>query len=97
MNGDGLRALLALLGRLEKAKIAYTLRHSRDDAIMLQVAVPGQRWEIELVDYGNEFQWEIERFVSDGQIEDETALNDLFAHFSDADEQPAASHEADRA
>jgi hypothetical protein len=94
MNGDGLRMLLALLDRLKRAKIYYTLHHSRDDAIMVEVTVPGQRWEIELVDYGDEFQYEIERFASNGEIEDKTALDSLFACFSDADEQPAVSHEA---
>ena len=83
MNGDGLRMLLDLLRRLEQSGIYCKLHHSRDDAIMVEVAVPGQRWEIELVDYGDEFRWEIERFVSIGQIEDDTVLDELFARFSD--------------
>jgi hypothetical protein len=94
MNGDALRSLLALLKRLDQAKIHYTLHQSREDAIMVRVTVPGQRWEIELVDYGDEFQWEIERFVSGGKIEDESALDDLFSQFSDAEEQPVASDKA---
>ncbi len=93
MKGDGFRAFLALLQRLEKAKIYFTLHSSRDDALMIQADVPGERWEIELVDYGDELHWEIERFVSNGKIEDESALEDLFARFSD-DEEPATSHDA---
>lgn len=87
MNQDAFRQLLALLRRLDEAKIAYRLRHSRNDAVMIQVNVPGQRWEIEFVDYGDEVQVEVERFVSNGQIEDETALDELFAQFSDKAEQ----------
>jgi hypothetical protein len=91
-NSDGLRALLNLLQRLDRARIHFTLTQAREDAVMIQVTVPGERWEIELVDYGDEFHWEIERFTSPGKIEDESALKDLFARFSD--EEPAASHDA---
>ena len=83
MKKDVYRELLELLGRLREAKIAHRLNQSRDDAIMIEVDVPGERWEIEFVDYGDEIHVEIERFRSDGHIEDESALNDLFAQFSD--------------
>jgi hypothetical protein len=87
MKQDAFRAILELLQRLREAKIFYTLRQVRDDALMIDVSVPGQRWEIEFVDYGDEFQVEIERFVSNGHIDDESALAELFAKFSDKDEQ----------
>jgi hypothetical protein len=83
MKEDVYRDFLALLRRLQEAKIAYRLRHSRDDALMIQVSVPGERWEIEYVDYGDEVHVEIERFRSDGHIDDESALKELFAKFSD--------------
>ncbi len=83
---DTFRELLALLNRLREAKIAFELRQSRDDAIMIFVNVPGQRWEVEFVDYGDEVHVEIERFVSNGHIDDESALDELFAKFSDKDE-----------
>ncbi len=86
MTQDALRQMLELLRRLEEAKISYRLEQSRDDALMIEVTVPGQRWEIEFVDYGDEFQVEIERFVSNGHIDNESALNELFAKFSDKDE-----------
>jgi len=87
MNQDAYRQLLALLNRLHKARIAYQLRHSREDAIMVHVNVPGERWEIEFVDYGDEVQIEVERFRSDGAIVGESALEELFAKFSDTDVQ----------
>ena len=83
---DTYRRILDLLRRLDEAKIAYEMRHSRDDALLIEVHVPGQRWEIEFVDYGDEVQVEIERFVSNGHIDDESALDELFAKFSDKEE-----------
>jgi hypothetical protein len=86
MNGDAFRQLLDLLRRLKEAKISHRLQQIREDALMIEVAVPGQRWEIEFVDYGDEVQVEVERFVSDGRIDDEKAIDELFAKFSDPDE-----------
>lgn len=90
MNGDAYRDLLALLNRLEKAKISFRLRKCRDDALMIQVDVPGERWEIELVDYGGELHWEVERFQSNGEIDDQSAIEELFARYAaDAEEDLA--------
>jgi hypothetical protein len=83
MKRDLFGKLLAFLRRLEEAKIAYRLRHSRDDAIMVQINVPGERWEVEFLEEGDV---EVERFVSGGQIDDEAALDELFAKFSDKEE-----------
>ncbi len=90
MKDDALRTLLAFLQRLDRAGIAWTLDRCREDAVMVKIDVPGQRWEVELVDYGDEFQWEVERFVKEGAMEDESALDELFAQFSD--EELPASH-----
>ena len=94
MNGDAYRAVLGLLRRLECARIFYSLRQSRNDAVLIEVVVPGERWEIELVDYGDEFHWEVERFRSSGAIEDESAIRELFAKFSEPIDEPAAQPES---
>ena len=47
---------------------------------MVLVAVPGERWEIEFLADGS---IEVERFISDGGIYGEEALNELFANYSD--------------
>ena len=60
---------------------------------MIQVTVPGERWEIELVDYGDEFQWEVERFRSSDAIEGRSAIDELFAKFSEPNEETAATHD----
>ncbi len=88
MKDDTYRQILNLLKRLSEAKIAYRLGQCRDDAIMIEVDVPGERWEIEFVDYDDEVQVEIERFRSNGYIADASVLDDLFARFSADSPEP---------
>jgi hypothetical protein len=38
-------------------------------------------------------KWEVERFCSNGKFEDDSAIEELFAKFSDPVEEPAATHE----
>ena len=75
--------LLTLLNRLEAAKLAYTLRKVRPEAIMVLVRVPGEHWEIEFVDYGDEVHVEVECYTSDGEVGDERRLDNLFADNAD--------------
>jgi hypothetical protein len=83
MNGDAYHRILELLRRLKEAKIAHRLAQYREDAIMIEVDVPGERWEIEFVDYDDEVHVEIERFRGDGTMHDEAALEELFVQYSD--------------
>lgn len=76
MSTPAYRQLLDFLSELETRKIAYSLDHIRDEAVMVSVAVPGERWEIEFLDDGSV---DIERFVSTGTLCDQRALADLFA------------------
>jgi hypothetical protein len=46
---------------------------------------------MEFLSDGEEVRVEVERFVSNGQIENEAALAELFQNFSDA-EEPVADH-----
>ena len=72
---SSLGKLLRFLDQLELAKLAYRLEHVRD-SIMVVVAVPGERWEVEFFDDG---QVEVERFSSSGKIESEDVLDRLVA------------------
>lgn len=72
--------LLDLLSRLDDARIHYQLASTRPESIMVAVAVPGERWEIEFMGDGDV---EIETFVSSGEIADRSLLVDLFQRFSD--------------
>ncbi len=76
---SSLGALLRFLDQLELAKIAYRLERIRD-SIMVVVAVPGERWEVEFFDDG---QVEIERFFSTGTIEGDDVLDRLVTEHSD--------------
>lgn len=70
--------LLEFLDRLEDAKIDYRLAHIRD-SIMVEMVVPGERWEVEFFENG---QIAIERFVSTYvQNIDEHMLNKLIEEY----------------
>lgn len=70
--------LLAFLDRLEVARIPYRLAHVRD-SIMVEMVVPGERWEVEFFENG---QMAIERFVSTFvQSIDENGLNELIEEY----------------
>ena len=90
MSADPFRQLLSLLDRLDKLKVPHHVRLSRDDAIMVVAHAPGEYWEIEFLQDGDV---DIERYRSDGNIDDESVLQELFDLWSDEEvkEQP---HEA---
>lgn len=75
------RKLHDFLNELEERKIYYKLNKVRSEAILVEVAVPGQRWEVEFIDDGS---IEIEKFMSDGDaLYDEKELEHLFENFSE--------------
>lgn len=67
--------LLDFLNKLEEHQIYYRLNKVRD-AIMVEIAVPGQRWEVEFFPDGS---IEVEKFITTGVIEDASALDVLFS------------------
>lgn len=74
-----MKDLIEFLNELENRKINYRLNKVRD-SIMIEIAVPGQRWEVEFFADGN---IEVEKFISDGTLSDKSELENLFAKFSD--------------
>jgi hypothetical protein len=80
VNDHNLKGVLELLGRLEAAKIHFTLARHQEDAITIEVAVPGQRWEIDY--YGNG-RMDVEIFKSDGIVRDVSAIDELIHAFAD--------------
>ena len=70
-----MQSLLEFLRRLEESKIWYRLERVRD-ALMVEVAVPGERWEVE---FFPDEHVEVERFVSDGEILGVEALDELLS------------------
>jgi len=75
-----LQELLELLEELNQARISYQLCSVRPEAVMVQISVPGERWEVEFMRDGGV---EIETFRSSGEIGDGSLLSELFARFSD--------------
>ena len=64
--------LLNFLVNLEERKISYRLEHNRQDSIMVLVATPGKRWEVE--------------FFGDGRIETEVFGGSSGVHAATAEE-----------
>jgi len=75
-----LESLLDFLNKLEKEKIFYQLNKIREEAIMVEVVVPGQRWELEFLNDGTV---DVEKFLSDQKFYGESELEVLFEEFSD--------------
>ncbi len=75
-----MKKLLDFLNSLEDKKIYYKLNKIRTESIMVEVAVPGERWEVEFMDDGT---IEIEKFISDGDFYDGKELEYLFNNIND--------------
>lgn len=71
--------LLHFLSDLEQAQISYTLAYNRYEALMVTVAIPGERWEVEFLRDGSV---EVECFISNGEIKTENALHELFTAYA---------------
>lgn len=66
--------LLDFLQKLEDNDIYYRLNKVRD-SIMVELALPGQRWEVEFMRDG---EVQVEKFLTSGEILDERALEEMF-------------------
>ncbi|MHC5824921.1 MAG: hypothetical protein ACYT04_56025 [Nostoc sp.] len=86
MKNHGFSKLVTFLNQLEQERISYTLAHHRDETIMVNVAVAGERWEVEFFQDGS---IEVERFVSSGEINGEEVFSELFAMYSEPESHSA--------
>ncbi len=77
---DQFNKLLRFLDELEDKNIFYKIDKIRSESILIEIAVPGQRWEVEFMEDGT---IEVEKFISDGQIHDENQLDILFRDYTD--------------
>ena len=88
MKPDPFAKLTGIMRALEAAQIHFTVARYRDDAVSIQATVPGERWEIDVLDDGDV---DFERFVSDGGVtRGETELRAFIARFA----EPAAEEKA---
>ena len=74
-NDTPLSNLTDLLDRLDEEEIRYTLASIREGAVLVTASLEGERWEIEFMADG---EVEIEIFKSNGDLYDESALEDMF-------------------
>ncbi len=75
MKTDLFNKFIAVLNQLQQQKIDYKISHHRDEAVMITVSLVGERWEIEFLENGD---IEVEKFISNGEIKGEEALKELF-------------------
>jgi len=74
-----LQKLLDFLNRLDAVKMSYRLSHFREDTVAVELAIPGERWEVEFFADGTV---EVERFRSDGHVSaDESLLTELITDY----------------
>ena len=73
---DRFSRLLGFLTRLEQSGVSFVLAKTRDESIMVDIALPGWRWEVEFMQDGSV---EIERYQSVAGVEsDEALLDEIF-------------------
>jgi len=63
--------LLDFLNRLDAAHIHYVLKHTRPDSVMVDISLPGWRWEVEFMSDGST---DIERYRSVAGVENDPDL-----------------------
>jgi hypothetical protein len=78
---NSIAELISFLNKLEANNYFYKLNKVREESIMVEIAVPGQRWEIEFMENGTV---EIEKFISDGDFYNVKEIEVLFKDFSDS-------------
>jgi hypothetical protein len=79
---NSLRPLLDFLNRLDANKISHHIEHNREESIMVLIAVPGERWEVEFFEDGT---IELEIFGSSSSVVTsklDDLLHRLAPHFS---------------
>jgi hypothetical protein len=79
---NSLENLLEFLRKLDRHKIFFRLSRPRDEAIMVEIVVPGERWEVEFFADGHT---EIEIFGPSSGVINEANLERLWTQFSDAE------------
>ncbi|NEP58838.1 MAG: hypothetical protein F6K31_17765, partial [Symploca sp. SIO2G7] len=82
MKNNVFNKLVSFLQKLDQQGMSYTLGHHREEAVMVTVAVPGERWEVEFLSDGSV---EVEKFISNGEIVGEELLSELFPKSNEQD------------
>ena len=81
MSTTSINDLLQFLARLRKAKIHYSLSDPTEGAVMVEIAVPGERWEIE---FHMDGEIGVEVFRSADGVKGPELVEVLFDRFGDS-------------
>src|SRR5437899_9739935 len=75
-KADPYRRLMKIIHALEEARIHFSVTRYRRDAISVLATVPGERWEIDVLEDG---EVEFERFTSAGGVAGKAELKEAIA------------------
>ena len=78
------RILFEIIKQLEAATISFTVTQYRYDSISILAHLPGERWEIDVMEDGDV---DFERFVSDGKILEREVLDQHIATWQKIEEE----------
>lgn len=80
VSPNAFRKLMGILQKLDAAKIHHSLSSYRTDAVSVTAVVPGERWEIDVLESG---EVDFERFKTSGDLGDENELKDCIQTFAE--------------
>lgn len=83
-ESNPLKKLLALSDQLKAADIAHEVTRYREDGVSIIANVPGERWEIDVLEDGEVV---VEIYKSQGGCRGEEVLKELIARHSDNDNE----------
>jgi hypothetical protein len=78
-RADPFGRLMKIVRALEAARIHFTVTRYRSDAVSVLATVPGERWEIDVLETG---EIEFERFASAGGVTGKSELKRAIAKFA---------------
>ena len=84
MKADPFAKIMEIAKALEEAKIHYQVTMYRYDSISILAHLPGERWEIDVMDDGDV---DFERFVSDGKMLEREVLDQHIAKWRKIEEE----------
>ncbi len=71
---------IRLLNKFEDGKISFKLDKYLADSISIIIAIPGERWEVDINQKG---EVQVEKFKSNGEIFEASMIDELLKDFSD--------------
>jgi len=86
MADNAFGKMLSFLNKLDDMNIPFYLEHNREETIMVSIAAPDERWEVEFYADGDV---DVEVFYGEGEdvpLEGEDALMRLFDKFDEESE-----------